>query len=60
MERVGHIISMIDHILNTKKKRHLAGGILMSMSLLFGGLAVTVLTVKSENDEVDNDERYID
>lgn len=61
MERVGHIITMIDHILDTKKKRHLAGGILMSVSLLFGGLAITVLTVKSENDEeVDNDERYID
>ena len=57
MERFGHIINMIDHILNTKKKRHLAGGILMSVSLLFGGLAVTVLTVKSE--EGDNDEKYI-
>lgn len=59
MERIGHIINMIDHILDTKKKRHLAGGILMSVSLLFGGLAITVLTVKSEDEEGDNDERYI-
>lgn len=57
MERIGHIINMIDHILDTKKKRHLAGGILMSVSLLFGGLAITVLTVKSEEQ---SDEKYID
>lgn len=50
---------MIDHILDTKKKRHMAGGILLSISLLFGGLAVTVLTVKSE-EEGDDDEKFID
>lgn len=60
MERIGHLISMIDHILDTKKKRHLAGGILASVSLLFGGLAITVLTVKSEDEEGDNNEQYID
>lgn len=48
MERLDSLLSMLDHILNTKKKRHLAGGVLMSTSLLFGGLAVTVLTLKSE------------
>jgi hypothetical protein len=48
MERFGQVINMIDHILDTDKKRHIAGGILMSVSLLFGGLAVTVLTLKSE------------
>lgn len=42
---------MIDHALNTKKKRHIAGGILLSMSLLFGGLAATVLTLKTEDEE---------
>lgn len=50
---------MIDHILDTKKKRHMAGGILLSVTLLFGGLAVTVLTVKSE-EEGDNNEKFID
>mgnify|MGYP003301867090 CR=1 FL=1 len=48
MERFDALLSMLDHILNTKKKRHLAGGVLMSASLLFGGLAVTVLTLKEE------------
>lgn len=55
MEKLGRILSMIDHSLNTKKRRHIAGGILMSISLLFGGLAVTVLSVKSEPNEVQND-----
>lgn len=48
MERLDALLSMLDEILDTKKKRHLAGGVLMSVSLLFGGLAVTVLTLKSE------------
>ena len=48
MERFDSLLSMLDQILDTKKKRHLAGGVLMSVSLLFGGLAVTVLTLKSE------------
>lgn len=55
MEKLGRILSMIDHSLNTKKRRHIAGGILMSISLLFGGLAVTVLSVKTEPNEEQND-----
>ena len=49
MERFDSLLSMLDQILDTKKKRHLAGGVLMSVSLLFGGLAVTVLTLKAED-----------
>lgn len=48
---------MLDHALNTKTKRHIAGGLLFSMSLLFGGLAVTIFTLKTEEDER---ERYIE
>lgn len=55
MEKLGRILSMIDQSLNTRKRRHIAGGILMSISLLFGGLAATVLSVKSEPNEVQND-----
>lgn len=51
MDRLERIVSMLDHSLNTKKKRHIAGGILMSVSLLFGGLAFTVTTMKSEENE---------
>ena len=48
MERLDAVLSMLDEILDTKKKRHLAGGVLLSVSMLFGGLAVTILTLKSE------------
>lgn len=54
MERLEALLSMMDHALNTRKKRHIAGGILMSISLLFGGLAVTVITLKQE--EIDNED----
>lgn len=54
MEKLGRILSMIDHTLNTRKRRHIAGGILMSISLLFGGLAVTVLSVKADPNEEQN------
>ena len=47
---------MLDESLNTRKKRHIAGGVLVSISLLFGGLAITILTVK--NDEKYNEENY--
>ena len=57
MERLDALLSILDHALNTRKKRHIAGGVLMSISLLFGGLAFTVVTVKSEEK---NDEKYIE
>lgn len=47
MERLERILMTIDSALDTKKKRHIAGGILMSVSLLFGGLAITVVTLKN-------------
>lgn len=53
MDRLESLLSMLDYSLNTKEKRHLAGGILMSVSLLFGGLALTVLTLKSNTEEID-------
>lgn len=46
MERFGNVITVLDYILNTKRKRHITGGILLSVSMLFGGLAVTVITIK--------------
>lgn len=49
MSRLEEILSILDHSLETKKKKHIAGGILMSISLLFGGLAFTVVTLESED-----------
>lgn len=48
MDRLEAVLSVIDYSLNTRRKRHIAGGILMSVALLFGGLAVTVMSLKTE------------
>lgn len=48
MESLDEIVSMLDYILNTQRKRHIAGGFLMSVSLLFAGFAITVMTIKPE------------
>lgn len=47
MDGLENIISVLD----TKRKRHITGGILLSVSFLFGGLAITVMTIKNEEDE---------
>lgn len=48
MEVMGNLLSMLDFMLDTNRKRHITGGILVSVSLLFGGLALTVMTIKDE------------
>lgn len=57
MDRLEGILSMLDYSLNTRRKRHLAGGILMSISLLFGGIAITIMTTKTEEEDR---EKYIE
>lgn len=42
------LVTTLDYTLDTKSKRHMVGGILLSVSLLFGGLAFTIMTIKSE------------
>lgn len=51
MEGIDNIVAMIDYMLNTQRKRHIVGGILISMSALFGGLAVTALTIKIKQED---------
>lgn len=55
MEILDDFISTIDAMLDSKRKRHITGGILLSAALLFGGLAITVVTINSD-DEEDYDE----
>ena len=58
MDRLERILAMLDHTLSSKKKRHIAGGILLSVSLLFGGLAFTVMTLRQEENE--NEQMYLE
>ena len=60
MEKLERILSMLDRSLNTKKKRHIAGGVLMSVSLLFGGLALTVVTMRQEETVEEIDQVYLE
>ncbi len=51
MDGLDIFISTMDYVLNSKRKRHIMGGILLSASLLFGGLALTVMTINEEDDD---------
>lgn len=55
MDGFENLVSMLDYVLDTKRKRHITGGILLSVSLLFGGLALTVMSIK-DSEEVSYDE----
>ena len=48
MDQLTLLLTVLDESLNTRNKRHIAGGILMSVSFLFGGLAITVMSIKTE------------
>jgi hypothetical protein len=51
MNRLEAFLTMLDYSLGTPKKRHIAGGILLSISVLCGGLALTVMTLKTEEND---------
>ena len=48
IDKLDYFLSITDGLLDTERKRHLFGGLLMSMAFLFGGMAITVITVKEE------------
>lgn len=52
----GNMIAALDFALNTRRKRHVVGGALLSVALLFGGLALTAMTAQNEDTEEDTDE----
>jgi hypothetical protein len=54
MYQLESILEVIEEILNTKRKRHITGGILISLAALFGGLAATALTIRPEEKENDD------
>ena len=57
MDRARRIVSTLEHLLSTKTKRHIVGGILLSTSIFLGGLALTVMATKIEENV---DEEYYD
>ena len=51
MDRLDYIMTMLERTLRTRSKRHILGGTLISVSLLFSGLALTVMTLKTDEQE---------
>lgn len=48
-------LALLDYSLDTKRKRHIVGGILMSVALLFGGLSFTTMTIKEVKGAEENE-----
>lgn len=48
MEHTKRLLSMIEHLISTKRKRHIIAGVLLSAALFAGGLAATVLSIRVE------------
>ena len=57
MDRVKRFVITLEHLVSTKKKRHIVGGILLSTSIFLGGLALTVMSAKFE-ENIDESEVY--
>lgn len=55
IESFENLISMLDYVMSSKKKRHIVGGVLLSVSLLFGGLAITAMTAQTDDDISEGD-----
>lgn len=48
MDIIEKIVYYCDEFMDTPRKRHITGGLLLSISMLFGGIAITVMTIKEE------------
>ena len=62
MDILDDFISTVDAMLDSRRKRHITGGILLSAALLFGGLAITVVTIQTDEEEYEDEEnrfRYV-
>ncbi len=62
MDKAKRLILTVEHLISTKTKQHIVGGILFSVSVFLGALATTVLTMKVEDldDEQDNRQNEYD
>lgn len=51
MESIANLISMLDYVVDSKRKRHITGGLLLSAALLFGSMAITIMSIKDEEND---------
>ena len=55
MDILDDFISTVDTMLDSRRKRHITGGILLSAALLFGGLASNVVTIQTDEEEYEDE-----
>lgn len=48
MHQLETLLDLFDDALGTKQRRYIIGGVLMSISLFFSGLSVTVMLINKE------------
>lgn len=58
MEYAKRLISTIEQLVSTKSKKHIVGGVLLSASIFLGGLALTVVSAKIEEESSDERQDY--
>ena len=56
MDRLEYALTVASRMMANKRKRHIIGGALISVSMLFGSLALTVMSIK--NEEIDDEQQY--
>lgn len=54
MDRAKRLVLTVEHLISTKTKQHIVGGLLFSVSIFLGALATTVLTMKVNSIEEPN------
>ena len=54
MDRAKRLVLTVEHLISTKTKQHIVGGLLFSVSIFLGALATTVLTMKVSSTEEPN------
>lgn len=59
MDRTKRILSTIEHLISTKRKRHIIAGVLLSAALFAGGLAATVLSIRADEKDV-HEQTYLE
>lgn len=57
MDHAKRFMATLEHLVSTKNKRHIVGGMLLSASIFLGGLALTVMSTSNEEKI---DEEYMD
>ena len=60
MNKAKRIVLTVEHLISTKTKQHIVGGILFSVSVFLGALATTVLTMRIESTDAEIQNDYTD